>query len=179
MFVYPRKQSSSTWLVGRHITAKEKKSEIMQIRTKSHVQVSGDLDFKLDFEVIKSTYSKTQLESNFKVLSTWGSFKVKDLSLRVVDFFFFTTVKLGYIRHRGKIVEVLVERTDMPSIIRSSETLVYTICSVLKVLSSQNIFAYDCSSLSGVFIPEAAETFPGYKVYSNPWKLGLSWRAAL
>lgn len=31
----------------------------MQIGTKSRVQVSGDLGFKLDFEVIKSTYSET------------------------------------------------------------------------------------------------------------------------
>lgn len=60
-------QSSSTWLIGRDITAKGKiKSEIMQIGTKSHVQVSGDLDFKLDFEVIKSTYSETL---NWKVTS--------------------------------------------------------------------------------------------------------------
>lgn len=54
----------------------------MQIGAKSRAQVSGDLDFKLDFEVIKSTYSE-MLESNFKVLSTWRSFKVKDVSLTV------------------------------------------------------------------------------------------------
>lgn len=54
----------------------------MQIGAKSCAQVSGDLDFKLDFEVIKSTYSE-MLESNFKVLSTWRSFKVKDVSLTV------------------------------------------------------------------------------------------------
>lgn len=46
-------------MVDRKGLLKEKKSEIMQIGTKSHVQVSGDLDFKLDFEVIKSTYSET------------------------------------------------------------------------------------------------------------------------
>lgn len=71
----------------------------MQIGTKRHVQVSGDLDFKLDFEVIKSTYSEA-LESSFKVLSTWRSFKVKDVSL--TDFFMYYTVKLSYIRLRGK-----------------------------------------------------------------------------
>lgn len=41
------------------VTAKEKKSEMMQIGIKTHVQASGDLDFKSDFKVIKSTYSET------------------------------------------------------------------------------------------------------------------------
>lgn len=50
----------------RDITAREKTPEIMQIGSKSHVQVSGDFGFKLDFELIKSTYSETL---NLKVTS--------------------------------------------------------------------------------------------------------------
>lgn len=52
----------------------------MQMGIKTPVQASGDLDFKLDFEVIKSTYSETN-ECNSKGVSTWRSFKVKELVL--------------------------------------------------------------------------------------------------
>ena len=59
LFPRPWKLSSITWLVRRDIEAKEKRSEIMQIGIKAHVQASRDLDFKLFFRVIKSTYSET------------------------------------------------------------------------------------------------------------------------
>lgn len=72
----------------------------MQIGIKPHVQASGDLDFKLDFKVIKSTFSET-LESNLKSVSTWRSFKVKELFLRVVLGFLRSTVKFSY-RRLGK-----------------------------------------------------------------------------
>lgn len=48
---------------------------------------------------------------------------MKDLSFGVLGFFLCTTVKLGYIRLREKMVKVPVQKIDVPSIIRSSETL--------------------------------------------------------
>lgn len=74
----------------------------MQIVTKSHVQVSGDLDFKLDFEMIKSTYSKTlNLKVTSKFYQPGGPLRLKICPLGFL-IFLCTTVKLGYIRLRGK-----------------------------------------------------------------------------
>ena len=85
LFVCLWKLGSSTWLMQTDITTKEK--EMMQIGIKTRVQTSGDTDFKLDFKVIKSTYSETELERciNLEVLSgescslgfrCWGFFNM-------------------------------------------------------------------------------------------------------
>lgn len=48
LFVSCWKLSSGTWLIGMDVTTTEK-SEMMQTGIKTHVQASGDLEFKLDF----------------------------------------------------------------------------------------------------------------------------------
>lgn len=59
----------------------------MQMGIKTPVQTSGDLDFKLDFEVIKSTYSETNLNVTRKVYQPGGPLRWKSCSLGLFGFF--------------------------------------------------------------------------------------------